>query len=360
MPAQTTTAGAEDLPDISIGLLQSVREILILYRGGNTQAEVARLTSQSETAVSKKIATVEKRVGFPLTQRDPDNRRRLTPRAEQFLADTERLLQSYDALLSPTGCTTWRVRVAAPPSVITSFLAPVFGRLTSGDTSSVAASRFQANCPRVMVEAFHLSDPGAVAREVERGAIDCGIIEGERPPQTDRFAAFELFEGAPKGFSFRPEAFGTSQPSLAELLEQPLVLHRDHADLLDFLPPAKSGREVRFLVDTFNAIRAAVVSGAGVGVGPPLAPGGKTLGHIPFNDIAVEDDARLEYVLARLRKQTVSPFYLYVLKDWDEDETRGGRSRALGGLSRAAREVVRALFEEVSRGAEKYVHKYVA
>jgi DNA-binding transcriptional LysR family regulator len=351
---------------VTLGTLRKVVAYVEGARGRIGRAAVAKTLGMSDEALGKLVNLVEARLDVVLADRDRDADDRLVPGAEEFVAAATKLLQDYDALLSPQKFGVRRVRIGTYPSVASSLVArrvlPALLASEPGQNREVKPGPFPARFKLYRLETA-TSGRAQIVREVERGALDFGIIDRDAAqaagPTASGFEWSPLFVSSPGGFlyhrdnaAFAELAAEAERFNLDRLRSHTLVLNEaDSRAVRDSLiADPFLGVATRCHLTTYGQVYEAVAANAGVGIGfePKDATSDGPVRFLAFSAIRCPS-ARDQETVGRLAARGVSTFGLYLPTGWD-------RPRAAGGLTPAAKFVLGV----VRSHAGDYTHDYVS
>jgi DNA-binding transcriptional LysR family regulator len=159
-------------------MVEQLEALRALQQAG-TMGRAAAILRLTQSAISKRIAALEERVGVPLVE--PQGRRvRLTPDGERLLADARPLLTQLAEVLrarSPARDTT--LRLAATESLLSSWLPAC---LRAASEASGVRLELHAHRGPVLLERIRSGDyaVGVCPAPIAEGELDVRVV-GEEP-----------------------------------------------------------------------------------------------------------------------------------------------------------------------------------
>lgn len=346
------------LPEVTLGFLRGTVGLLERLRKQQSVETIAGEINLSVSAVFKRLKILKAHFGKDFIEPDPNRLGFLSPQAEAFVANAERILNDVDALFSPAKFGIRKATVATYPSVKSLFVPQrLLPALLHGGAGTLP---FQEAFPYHELEFRQVASAEDGAREVEQGVADCAIIDreaGNPADATHSFTRLDLFPCVERGFIYRNDS------EFAELARKPgdfrlsslarfnVVLTQSDlwAVKKGYLPDPEAGRATRTYFGTYAEVLNAVAAGFGVGIGfrPKRADAYPDVGFLGFGKI-LDDSQRANRAVQYLQKRSHYTFDLYVKDGWDAPAVEGG-------LPEASRAVVQAIL----KAKDGYTHDYV-
>ncbi|MCV2367491.1 LysR family transcriptional regulator [Roseateles oligotrophus] len=226
---------------------EDLRLFLAVYEAGSLSA-AARALGLGQATLSRRMSEMESAVGEPLFVRGAQGVR-LTAVAQRLLPSTQRMAEwASEASLSlcaPADRPAGRVRIAAPPGLAQSFLAPF-------------AARLQQQYPELRLEVL----AGEAVLNLSRGEADLSMRV--MPPSDPELICLDQISGPIRVFAAPSYASSLRRPyGLADLRwiswAAPFEGLRMHQALVEAIP----GFTPSFSADDYNVQYAACVAGVG-------------------------------------------------------------------------------------------------
>lgn len=282
--------------------LEHMRTLVSILEQGSLTA-AARVKGLSQPAITKQVQRMEADLGLALLLRGPRRQVALTPAGERVLAFARETLERYEALerelaaLKTIGQGTLSLAASTIPG---EYILP--GLLAA----------FRAEYPQVEVE-MTISDTADVATRLLADSIDVGVIGsiiGRPGLRLERLVGDEVILAVPSAHAFA----GREQVTVAELLDQPLVLREEGSGTRRSVESALarvglglSEARVVFTLGSTQAILQAVAQGLGLGfVSARAAAQAQADGHLACTRLAGVD-LRRDLYLAYLPQRAGDP-----------------------------------------------------
>ncbi|MDG6101961.1 LysR family transcriptional regulator [Dactylosporangium aurantiacum] len=237
--------------------LTRLRVLLAVARHGSVTA-AAEALHYAQPSVSHHLARLEAETGARLVQR-VGRGVRLTPAGRLLAERAEEILGRLDAaeaeLAEHSGLAAGRVRLAAFPSALGSFVPP-------------AAARFAAAHPAVALSLVEAEPPEAL-RLLKAGEVDVAVVFDYAPPAPgDGFRLTPLFD---EPLHLVTGAADTRD--LAGLAGERWIggCDRCRSSLVQRCEAAGFAPQIAFTTDDYVAVQALVAAGLGVTILPDLA-----------------------------------------------------------------------------------------
>jgi DNA-binding transcriptional LysR family regulator len=227
-------------------------------------SEAARLLKMPTSTVSRRIADLEEQLGVRLIERSTRNLRLTDVGAEIFqqARHSSEISEAVDNIASNHMATvSGELRLAAPPSISDSFLAPLIGA-------------FQASCPKVRVQVFitdrivdHIAEGVDLAFRVDPRLKNSSLVARKLLTYRHHLLASPAYLAACKKLPQRPQ----------DLLDHRLLAFSFWKPVNVWSFVHVSGRKKETLnfhphlsMNDYTGLAVALMAGTGIGDLPPL------------------------------------------------------------------------------------------
>ena len=238
-------------------LLKYLAFVETVDKGSFTKA--ANSLNYAQSSISKMIADLEKKWGFPLLERNKkgvyltSSGKQLLPYARKILSDFEEMQQQVHAI---NGIQSGTVRIGTFSSVVINWLPNIF-------------SKFQEDYPKIDYEIL-LGDYDDIEKWIDEGRVDCGFL---RLPSCTNFDIISLKQDEYK--AVLPMNHPLAQKDFLDykdLNEQPFLLleHGGKTEVSELLEKYNIHPNIRFTTWEDYAIMSMVEKGLGIGVLPEM------------------------------------------------------------------------------------------